>query len=502
MNWGHPEQGKVLLLAGDLVLAAAAAIFATRIDPMNHAALAQRAGEIVLFMLVFSPCFYIFDLYDVRALNGARTITRLLAAAALGICILSFFLFFFQWTGFSRVSIAISVPILLASSFGWRRFYRNNRTLLHKQRGVLLIGTVEDALGLCSVTESNDSHYKLLGLLRLRGAAAAASVGAFSGALAPLMGASVANRQYQRAGTTAVAEMAGPLIPLENSTREQSVQDFGVVNPAVLEELALDRGVDTIVVRPDTAVTELAEALTRLRFRGVRIATLPDLCSQILEKLPLETLSGTWFSFLAGFNLLHARIFRKVKRLTDILLACVGLLITLPISLLVAIAIKLESHGPVLFRQWRVGWREKPFRLLKFRSMREDAEPDGKPRWACAMDPRATRVGAILRRLHIDEIPQMINVLLGEMSFVGPRPERLEFVEQLKTLVPFYHLRHYLPPGITGWAQVNYPYGDCVEDAKKKLQYDLFYVRNASPTLDLRILLRTARVVLFRSGSR
>ncbi len=502
MNWGHPERGKVLLLAGDLVLAAAATIFATSIDPVNPAVLSRRVGEIALFLLVFSTCFYVFDLYDVQALNGARTVTRLLAAAVLGICILSFFLFFFQWTGFSRVSMAISVSLLLVGSFAWRGFYRRNRSLLLKRRGVLLIGTVEDALGLRSVTESDHSQYELLGLLRIRGATVAASAGAFSPTMAPLMDPSVPSRPYERAGTTAVVEMAGARIPSEEPAEEQSVQDFGLVSPALLEEVVLNRGVDTIVVRPESAVTELAEALTRLRFRGVRISTMPDLCSQILEKLPLETLSGTWFSFATGFNLLHLRIFRRIKRLTDILLACVGLLITLPISLVVAAAIKWESPGPVLFMQWRVGWREKPFRLLKFRSMRQDAESDGKAQWASARDPRATRVGAILRRLHVDEIPQMINVLLGEMSFVGPRPERPVFVEQLKTLVPFYHLRHYLPPGITGWAQVNYPYGDCVEDARKKLQYDLFYVRNASPTLDLRILLRTARVVLFRSGSR
>ncbi len=472
MNWGHPERGKVLLLAGDLVLAAAATIFATSINPVNPAVLSRRVGEIALFLLVFSTCFYVFDLYDVQALNGARTVTRLLAAAVLGICILSFFLFFFQWTGFSRVSMAISVSLLLVGSFAWRGFYRRNRSLLLKRRGVLLIGTVEDALGLRSVTESDHSQYELLGLLRIRGATVAASAGAFSPTMAPLMDPSVPSRPYERAGTTAVVEMAGARIPSEEPAEEQSVQDFGLVSPALLEEVVLNRGVDTI------------------------------LCSQILEKLPLETLSGTWFSFATGFNLLHLRIFRRIKRLTDILLACVGLLITLPISLVVAAAIKWESPGPVLFMQWRVGWREKPFRLLKFRSMRQDAESDGKAQWASARDPRATRVGAILRRLHVDEIPQMINVLLGEMSFVGPRPERPVFVEQLKTLVPFYHLRHYLPPGITGWAQVNYPYGDCVEDARKKLQYDLFYVRNASPTLDLRILLRTARVVLFRSGSR
>jgi lipopolysaccharide/colanic/teichoic acid biosynthesis glycosyltransferase len=502
MNWGHPERGKVLLLAGDLILAAAATIFATRIDPVNHSSFAQRMGEIAMFMLIFSTCFYVFDLYDVRALNGARTITRLLAAAVLGICILSFFLLFFQWTGFSRVSMAISVPMLLVGSFSWRRFYRRNRSLLLKRRGVLLVGTVEEAIALRSVTESDHSQYKLIGLLRIHGATVAASAGAISKTLAPLPDVAFSSRAQQRVGITAVEEMDGARIPSEDTAGQQTVEDCGLVSPALLEEVVLNRGVDTIVVRPESAVTELAEALTRLRFRGIRISTMPDLCSQILEKLPLDTLSGAWFSFATGFNLLHARIFRKVKRLTDILLACAGLLITLPISLGVAIAIKLESPGPVLFRQWRVGWREKPFLLLKFRSMRQDAESDGKPQWASATDPRVTRVGAILRRLHIDEIPQMINVLLGEMSFIGPRPERPAFVEQLNTLVPFYHLRHYLPPGITGWAQVNYPYGDCVEDARKKLQYDLFYVRNASPTLDLRILLRTARVVLFRSGSR
>jgi exopolysaccharide biosynthesis polyprenyl glycosylphosphotransferase len=318
--------------------------------------------------------------------------------------------------------------------------------------------------------------------------------------------AGAAGGQHQAASTTTVSAVLSDLLP-NPAPKNPAIEslgftDFGFPAPLDLERLVLNRGVDTIVVRPDLAMPDLAEVLTRLRFQGVRITTLPDLCSQILEKLPLETLSDTWFSFATGFNLLHARIFRKVKRLLDILLASAGLILTLPISLLVAIVLKVESPGPVLFRQWRVGWREKPFLLLKFRSMRLDAESDGKAQWATPQDPRVTFVGRILRRLHIDEIPQMINVLLGEMSFIGPRPERPVFVGQLKGLVPFYYLRHYIPPGITGWAQVNYPYGDCVDDAKKKLQYDLFYVRYASITLDLRILLRTVRAVLFRTGSR
>jgi len=312
-------------------------------------------------MLVFSACFYVFDLYDVRALNGATTIAWLLVSAALGICIFSFFLFFLQLAGFSRVSMAISVPLLLVGSFGWRVFYRKNRVSLLKRRGVLLIGTVEEAVSFHSVTQSGDFQYELLGLLRVREAAAAASVGALARASAPLRDASVASCSYQRAGAAAVAEIDAAVIPAANFDGAQCVQDFGVVNPGTLEELVLHRGVDTIVIRPDSVVTELAEVLTRLRFRGIRISTMPDLCSEILEKLPLETLSGAWFSFATGFNLLHARIFRKVKRLTDVLLACLGLVITLPISLAVAIAIKMESPGPVLFTQWRVGWRERPF---------------------------------------------------------------------------------------------------------------------------------------------
>jgi exopolysaccharide biosynthesis polyprenyl glycosylphosphotransferase len=206
-------------------------------------------------------------------------------------------------------------------------------------------------------------------------------------------------------------------------------------------------------------------------------------------------------SFAEGFDFLESRISRRLKRLTDLLLAAVGLLLASPLMLLTAIAIKLDSPGPILFRQTRVGWKGRPYQLLKFRSMREDAEANGA-QWAQRNDPRVTRVGKWIRKLRIDEIPQMFNVIAGQMSFVGPRPERPEFVAQLEELIPFYHLRHYLPPGITGWAQVKYPYGASVEDARRKLQFDLYYICSANPIVDFRILLRTVRTVLFLQGSR
>ena len=191
-----------------------------------------------------------------------------------------------------------------------------------------------------------------------------------------------------------------------------------------------------------------------------------------------------------------------IKRLTDLLIACSLIALTLPLMLIVALAIKCDSPGPVFYRQERVGLSGRRFALLKFRSMRQDAEADGRPVWAAALDDRITRVGGFMRGTRIDELPQLFNVLRGDMSLAGPRPERPYFVEQLGKVIPFYDERHTVLPGITGWAQVNYPYGASVEDARQKLAYDLYYIANRSLLLDLRILLATVAVVIFQKGAR
>ena len=190
-----------------------------------------------------------------------------------------------------------------------------------------------------------------------------------------------------------------------------------------------------------------------------------------------------------------------VRRLRDITGSLLLLFLTLPLCLLVACLIKLESRGPVMYRQERVGLHGKVFTLLKFRSMRQDAEARG-PAWAQQQDPRVTRVGAFIRRTRIDELPQLINVLKGEMGFVGPRPERPHFVDQLAEVIPFYRDRACVKPGITGWAQVNYPYGASIEDARQKLSYDLYYVKHRNLFLDVLILFATVRVILFQEGAR
>jgi exopolysaccharide biosynthesis polyprenyl glycosylphosphotransferase len=193
---------------------------------------------------------------------------------------------------------------------------------------------------------------------------------------------------------------------------------------------------------------------------------------------------------------------RFVKRITGFVMAGVLVLLTLPLIGIIALAIKLDSKGPVFFKQNRCGVEGRPFKVLKFRSMIDDAEASSGPRWATDDDWRITRVGRILRKYRLDELPQIWNVLKGEMSFVGPRPERPEFVEKLTEMIPYYSQRHTVKPGITGWAQVCYRYGSSVQDALEKLKYDLFYAKNMSLAMDVMIMLKTIKIVLLKSGAR
>jgi exopolysaccharide biosynthesis polyprenyl glycosylphosphotransferase len=196
-----------------------------------------------------------------------------------------------------------------------------------------------------------------------------------------------------------------------------------------------------------------------------------------------------------------SRLYKRARRLTDVALSGVIGLLASPLMLLTALAIKLDSRGPIFYLQERVGLHNKTFRIIKFRSMRVDAEANG-PVWAGEYDPRVTRVGRWIRKLRIDELPQLFNIIRGEMSLIGPRPERPVFIEQLEKLIPYYSERHLVKPGLTGWAQVRYPYGASFEDAREKHQYDLYYIKNQSPMLDALILLETARTVLFGRNSR
>ena len=242
-----------------------------------------------------------------------------------------------------------------------------------------------------------------------------------------------------------------------------------------------------------------AEELLECRLQGIKVEDWATFYEKQTGKIEVTNLRPSWLIFSDGF--VKTTTTRTVKRAMDITLASIGLILSLPVMAVVACAIKLTSKGPVLFRQQRVGERGRIFVLKKFRSMTVDAERNG-PMWASAQDPRVTPIGRWLRRLRLDELPQFWNVLAGDMSFVGPRPERPEFVSTLQREIPFYMGRHSVRPGITGWAQVRHRYAASIEDSLEKLQYDLYYIKNLSPLLDLVILLSTLQVILFTRGSR
>jgi exopolysaccharide biosynthesis polyprenyl glycosylphosphotransferase len=254
-----------------------------------------------------------------------------------------------------------------------------------------------------------------------------------------------------------------------------------------------------VVALTDPAPEPLVQQLMHLRFSGVRVYGIADFYEQLWFKVPVLHTRHGWLVFAHGFDLLHNPLGLRIKRLTDMLLSLALLVPVLPIMALAALAIRLESSGLAIFRQVRTGLGGAKFEILKLRTMSDDAERDG-PQWAQKTDPRVTRVGRLLRLLRIDELPQLFNVLKGEMSFIGPRPERPVFNETLEKEIPLYNLRHLVRPGITGWAQVMYPYGASIEDAREKLQYDLYYIKNYSVLLDIGIVFKTLRVVLLGKG--
>lgn len=274
-----------------------------------------------------------------------------------------------------------------------------------------------------------------------------------------------------------------------------------IVATCALPELVKRFDVDDLVVALDDRRSRLPEAeLLQCKMSGVRVLDDSQFLEQQQVRISLDGIKAGDFIFADGYT--GAVLLRGSKRLLDVSIALLMLCVGLPIMAVVALAILLESGLPVIYVQERVGLHGKPFRLYKFRSMRQNAEGDGQPVWATKADQRVTRLGRFLRQTRLDELPQLFNVLLGDMSLVGPRPERPAFVSALEQEIPFYALRHQVKPGITGWAQICFPYGASSEDARQKLQYDLYYLKNYSLFLDLNILCLTLQVVLWGKGAR
>jgi sugar transferase (PEP-CTERM system associated) len=311
-------------------------------------------------------------------------------------------------------------------------------------------------------------------------------------------GAKLVGKTLQKSDPTVelVGYYAGP-----NETT-QAVSAWGLLSPEQsLTDIVMAEQVDEIVV----AVSERRGGSMPLRelldckLQGVRVTDLATHFEKTLGQIRLDAVSAGWLIFGDGFKQGWWRAF--VKRVFDIVCASILIVLSLPIMLITAVLIVVESGGPIFYLQERVGLNGRLFNVIKFRSMRTDAEKDGKPRWASAVDDRATKVGRVIRKLRIDELPQLFSVLGGAMSLVGPRPERPYFVDQLTQQIPYFAVRQSVKPGVTGWAQVRYHYGASIEDATEKLQYDLYYVKNHSLFLDLVVLFETVGVVVMGKGA-
>jgi len=324
-------------------------------------------------------------------------------------------------------------------------------------------------------------------------------------------------------GTGPLAQQMGQLVAVGNSiftlagyaacsSNADSRQHGDGSNVSVPVEAILGDSDDLMAVASEARANIIVVALSerrgvfplrdvlRCKLNGIEIMDAPTFYERVTGKLMLEHITPSWIIFSSGFR--RTTLLTIFKRCNDILLSSLGLLLAAPVFPFIALMIKIDSPGPLFFRQVRVGCREKPFTLYKLRSMRQDAEAATGAVWAQQDDPRVTRIGLFLRNTRLDEIPQLINVLKGDMSFIGPRPERPEFVEKLKIVIPYYSKRHFIKPGVTGWAQVRYPYGASVEDAVEKLRYDLYYIKEYSIFLDLLIFFETIKVVLFGRGVR
>ena len=409
-----------------------------------------------LIALVTQMCLYLADLYDVRVIADRRELfvsaVQALGATAL---ILAGLYYWFPDLVVGRGVFAVATVLIVTLVFGWRLLFEWAMRRIGPRDRLLLVGTSEGAVRLAKeLHERRDLGVAIVGFI---------------------------DPDPQMVGT-----------PVINPGVIGTIADI----PAIVRA----RSVDQVVVSLSDARGKLPmEKLLDMKLDGVQFEHLASIYEKYTGKIAVENLRPSWLIFSEGFR--KSRLHQASKRLMDIALATSGLVVVAPLMLIVAIAVRMTSRGPILYRQQRVGLHGRVFQAYKFRSMLEDAEKDTGAVWASRNDQRVTAVGRLIRQTRIDELPQLWNILCGHMSLVGPRPERPEFVAELTRQIPFYGQRHSIRPGLTGWAQVRYTYGASVEDALEKLQYDLFYIKNMSLAFDLFIIVNTIKTVLMRKGA-
>lgn len=447
----------LLLIEGLLLIAASVAGVAIRLPTVPFRVEALFMPEAVLFAFFMIVVMAALGLYqDDRPESFVAILNRTIIAFAAGSALMSVVFYLFPNTYIGRGVFAYTatfafgaILIVRTVFFQWTAF-----GLIRKK--VLILGAGEQARAILELVSRN-GHRDAIEVVGVH----------------PL--------------TTADVAVSGVnILPITMSVSEAAHQ-FGV------HEII-------IAMREQRGGALPVSQLLDCKLRGVQVTDLQSFFERELGQVRLDSLKASWLVFGEGCR--QGLVRETVKRLFDVIASGLLLLIALPVIIVTALSIRIEGGGPIFYRQERVGQGGRVFEILKFRSMRNDAERDGKPTWAISNDSRITRIGRFIRRTRIDELPQIINVLRGEMSFVGPRPERPFFVRQLVQEIPFYAARHSVKPGITGWAQVRYPYGASLQDASQKLQFDLYYVKNHSLFLDLLILVETVEVVLWGKGAR
>ena len=451
---------KLLLFAGDLILLYVAlwlTLYLRYWDNSKPELYFQHVLPFTLVFLIWITIFFINDLYSVRSSQNDFRFYGYLLQNQLINTVLGFVFFYIVPSNFTNLRpqtvLLILVVVYTLLFLLWRRLFYYISSSSRLANAVLFIGVDKEVVNLINEMQLKPQlGYKAIALINIT--------------------------SYPLPPTMATMGQKKDLINLRNYIATNHIA--------------------TVVTASDQKNSgQVSKYLFDTLDLKLRYYSFPDFYETISGKVPVTSLEKTWF--LENLTQGGKKTYEVVKRLEDIVLGLILGLVTLPLSLLLMLAIKLESPGAVFYSQTRTGRGGKTFKTIKFRSMRADAESSGRAVWASKQDPRVTRVGRLMRTSRLDEIPQVINIVRGEMSFVGPRPERPEFIKILGEQIPYYNERLLVKPGLTGWAQINYPYGDSIEDALVKLQYDLFYIKNRSFTLDLSIILKTINTVLSRS---
>jgi sugar transferase (PEP-CTERM system associated) len=453
---GFPKY-RWLLLLGDLILITMASILSTWIRfgvPFDTLVIYTIASTITLG--TYPATLYIFDLYNIeRSFRSWETAYRSAFALGLGGFLTMVAFYLLPYGPYGRGIMAIQLVLVWAFLNGWRWAYGLLFQAAIPRTPTLILGAGSCGKTIYGLLKSPLSSYEIKGFL---------------------------DDDPDKLGRTSSPAVIGTC--------------------GQLTEIAARVGANTAILAiPKNRSSRLIRDILDARLQGINIRDMADVYEELTGRIPVRNIGDQWLLFAEGFYLLRNEYVQKLKRLLDFVASGLILFLTLPIICLTALAIRIDSPGPVLYKQRRVGKGQQEFMIYKFRSMRHDAERDGVC-WAIEKDPRVTRIGRILRLTHVDEIPQIWNILKGDMSLVGPRPERPEFIEMLEKEIPYYFVRHSIKPGMTGWAQINYRYGASVEDSKNKLECDLYYIKNMSLFLDFKILLRTIGVVLLGDGAR